>query len=53
MRDLDLYYVFPSGPAKDLSLYLSPVSHRANDAQAGTDIDHLYLIFGYPLKGWF
>jgi hypothetical protein len=52
-RDLDLRYVFASGPAKDLSLYLSHVSHRANDAQAGADIDRLYLILEYPLKGWF
>ncbi|MCY1267888.1 Porin D [compost metagenome] len=52
-RDIDLRYVFPSGPAKDLALYLSHVSHRGNDAQAGADIDRLYLILEYPLKGWF
>ncbi len=51
-RDLDLRYVVPSGPAKDLSLNLAHVSHRGNDAQAGADIDRLYLVFEYPLKGW-
>ncbi|MCY1542992.1 Porin D [compost metagenome] len=52
-RDIELRYVFPSGPAKDLSLHLSHVSHQGNDAQAGDDIDRLYLIIEYPLKGWF
>ncbi|CAM3619571.1 Porin-like protein NicP [Pseudomonas reidholzensis] len=52
-RDLDLKYVVQSGTAKDLSLSLSHVSHRANSAQAGDDIDRLYLIIEYPLKGSF
>lgn len=51
-RDLDLRYVIPSGPAKDLILNLSHVIHRGNDAQAADDIDRLYLILEYPLKGW-
>ncbi|MGC3450266.1 OprD family outer membrane porin, partial [Pseudomonas aeruginosa] len=50
-RDLDLRYVFASGPLKDLSLNVSHLSHRANAAQAGDDIDRLYLIVEYPLKG--
>ncbi|PMY60189.1 MULTISPECIES: OprD family porin [Pseudomonas] len=49
-RDLDLHYIVQSGPAKDLSLQLSHVSHRANAAQAGDDIDRLYLVIQYPLK---
>ncbi|MBC3375890.1 OprD family porin [Pseudomonas sp. SWRI92] len=49
-RDLDLHYVVPSGPARDLSLQLSHVTHRANDAQAGDDIDRLYIVIQYPLK---
>ncbi len=50
-RDLDLRYLFASGPLKDLSLNVSHLSHRANAAQAGDDIDRLYLIVEYPLKG--
>lgn len=34
-RDIDLRYVLQSGPAKDLSLQLSQVTHRANSAQGG------------------
>ncbi|WP_198919067.1 OprD family porin [Pseudomonas chlororaphis] len=49
-RDLDLHYIVQSGPAKDLSLQLSHVSHRANTAQAGDDIDRLYIVIQYPLK---
>lgn len=52
-RDLDLKYVVQSGAAKDLGVSLSHVSHRANEAQAGDDIDRLYLIIEYPLKGVF
>lgn len=52
-RDLDLKYVVQQGAAKDLSLSLSHVSHRANTAQAGDDIDRLYVIIEYPLKGRF
>jgi imipenem/basic amino acid-specific outer membrane pore len=39
-----------SGPAKDLSVQLSHVSHRANTAQAGDDIDRVYVVIEYPLK---
>ena len=49
-RDLDLRYTVQSGPAKDLSLQLSHVTHRANSAQAGDDIDRLYIVIQYPLK---
>lgn len=49
-RDIDLKYVVQSGAAKDLSLALSHVSHRANTAQAGDDIDRVYLIIEYPLS---
>lgn len=52
-RDLDVRYVVQSGPAKDLALSFAQVSHRANDAQGGADIDRLYLIIEYPLKGAF
>ncbi|WP_122661987.1 OprD family porin [Pseudomonas viridiflava] len=48
-RDIDLKYTVQSGPAKDLSLNISHVSHRANTAQAGDDIDRLYLVIEYPL----
>ncbi|MCI8211246.1 hypothetical protein AUC61_17095 [Pseudomonas sp. S25] len=48
-RDIDLKYTVQSGPAKDLSLNVSHVSHRANTAQAGDDIDRLYLVIEYPL----
>ncbi|MET0948951.1 MAG: OprD family porin [Pseudomonas sp.] len=48
-RDIDLKYVVQSGPAKDLSLDISHVSHRGNTAQAGDDIDRLYLVVEYPL----
>ena len=49
-RDIDLHYVVQSGPAKDLSVQLSHVSHRANTAQAGNDIDRVYVVVEYPLK---
>jgi hypothetical protein len=48
-RDIDLKYTVQSGPAKDLSLDVSHVSHRGNTAQAGDDIDRLYLVIEYPL----
>ncbi|WP_240664947.1 OprD family porin [Pseudomonas syringae] len=48
-RDIDLRYIVQSGAAKDLSLQLSHVSHRANSAQAGDDIDRIYLVIQYPL----
>jgi hypothetical protein len=48
-RDIDLKYVVQSGTAKDLSVQLSHVSHRANEAQAGDDIDRIYVVIQYPL----
>jgi hypothetical protein len=48
-RDIDLKYVVQSGAAKDLSVQLSHVSHRANTAQAGDDIDRIYVVIQYPL----
>lgn len=48
-RDIDLKYTVQSGPVKDLSLDVSHVSHRGNTAQAGDDIDRLYLVIEYPL----
>ncbi|MFJ2536060.1 OprD family porin [Pseudomonas sp. NPDC087614] len=48
-RDIDLKYVVQSGAAKDLSVQVSHVSHRANDAQAGDDIDRIYVVIQYPL----
>ncbi|XHF33875.1 OprD family porin [Pseudomonas chlororaphis] len=48
-RDIDLRYIVQSGAAKDLSVQLSHVSHRANSAQAGDDIDRIYLVIQYPL----
>jgi len=48
-RDIDLKYTVQSGAAKNLSFDVSHVSHRANTAQAGDDIDRLYLVVEYPL----
>ncbi|WP_375122214.1 OprD family porin [Pseudomonas sp. LW8] len=48
-RDIDLKYVVQSGAAKDLSVQLSHVTHRANEAQAGDDIDRIYVVVQYPL----
>jgi len=48
-RDIDLKYSVQSGAAKDLSVQLSHVSHRANEAQAGDDIDRIYVVIQYPL----
>ncbi|MGF6208711.1 OprD family porin [Pseudomonas frederiksbergensis] len=48
-RDIDLRYVVQSGSAKGLSLQLSHVSHRGNTAQAGDDIDRVYVVVQYPL----
>lgn len=50
-RDLDLRYVVQTGAARDLALSLAHVTHRGNDAQGGADIDRIYLIIEYPLKG--
>ncbi|AWM92209.1 outer membrane porin, OprD family [Pseudomonas sp. 31-12] len=49
-RDIDLRYIVQSGKAKGLSLQLSHVSHRANTAQAGDDIDRVYVVIQYPLN---
>ncbi|MEB2654863.1 OprD family porin [Pseudomonas siliginis] len=48
-RDIDLKYVVQTGAAKDLSVQLSHVTHRANEAQAGDDIDRIYVVIQYPL----
>lgn len=48
-RDIDLKYVVQSGAAKNLSVQLSHVTHRANEAQAGDDIDRIYVVIQYPL----
>lgn len=47
-RDLTLAYTAPSGPAKDLSLELSYVTHRGNAAQGNNDLDRVYIIVQYP-----
>jgi hypothetical protein len=49
-RDIDLRYIVQSGSAKGLSVQLSHVSHRANTAQAGDDIDRVYVVIQYPLS---
>ena len=49
-RDIDLHYIVQSGPAKDLSMKVSHVTHRANAAQAGDDIDRIYIVIEYPLN---
>jgi hypothetical protein len=46
-RDIDLRYIVQSGAAKGLSVQLSHVSHRANTAQAGDDIDRVYVVIQY------
>jgi hypothetical protein len=48
-RDIEGKYRVQSGAAKDLALSLSYVTHRSNDAQAGRDIDRLYVVVEYPL----
>ncbi|MBI3907451.1 MAG: outer membrane porin, OprD family [Pseudomonas fluorescens] len=48
-RDIDLKYMIQTGAAKDLSVQVSHVSHRANEAQAGDDIDRIYVVIQYPL----
>ena len=47
-RDVTLAYTVPSGPAKDLTLNISQVSHRGNAAQGNNDIDRLYIVVEYP-----
>ncbi|EUB74739.1 outer membrane porin [Pseudomonas sp. GM41(2012)] len=49
-RDIDLRYIVQSGSAKGLFVQLSHVSHRANTAQAGDDIDRVYVVIQYPLS---
>ncbi|WP_371321423.1 OprD family porin [Pseudomonas fluorescens] len=46
-RDIDLSYTVQSGPAKDLLLHFTHVSHRANEAQGGPDIDRIYFVVEY------
>ncbi len=48
-RDIDLHYIVQSGAAKELSVQLSQVTHRANSAQADDDIDRIYVVIQYPL----
>jgi hypothetical protein len=48
-RDLQVRYVVQGGVAKNLSTTLSYVTHRANSAQAGADIDRIYFVMEYPL----
>ncbi len=48
-RDIDLRYVVQSGPARNLSVQVSQVTHRANAAQGGSDIDRLYIVVEYPI----
>jgi hypothetical protein len=48
-RDIEAKYKVQSGAAKDLAMSLSYVTHRGNDAQAGRDIDRLYVVVEYPL----
>ena len=47
-RDLALAWTVPSGPARDLTVNLSHVSHRGNAAQGNNDLDRLYLVVEYP-----
>lgn len=48
-RDLDVSYVVQTGAVRGLSLSVAHVTYRANSAQAGADIDRLYLVIEYPL----
>jgi hypothetical protein len=47
-RDVTLAYTVPSGPARDLTLNLSHVSHRGNTAQGNNNLDRLYMVVEYP-----
>ncbi|TPG74664.1 OprD family porin [Pseudomonas arsenicoxydans] len=49
-RDIDLSYTVQSGPAKDLLIHLTHVSHRANEAQGQPDIDRIYFVVEYNFK---
>jgi imipenem/basic amino acid-specific outer membrane pore len=49
-RDLDLAYRVASGKAAGTLLHFTYVSHRANAAQAGRDIDRIYLVIEYPFE---
>ncbi|AVU76925.1 OprD family porin [Pseudomonas rhizophila] len=49
-RDIDLSYTVQSGPAKDLLVHFTHVSHRANEAQGGPDIDRIYFVLEYNFK---
>ncbi|XXF10365.1 OprD family outer membrane porin [Pseudomonas sp. D2-3] len=52
-RVIELRYRVPGGAAKGLSVALAHAAHRANAAQAGVDIDRLYLVVEYPIGGAF
>jgi len=52
-RDIDLRYTVQQGAAKGLHMSLAHVSHRGNDAQDQRDIDRLYIILEYPIRGLF
>ncbi|MEG5265531.1 OprD family porin [Pseudomonas sp. JDS28PS106] len=47
-RDVALAWTVPSGPARDLTVNLSHVSHRGNAAQGNNDLDRVYLVVEYP-----
>lgn len=47
-RDIALAYVLQDGVAKGLSLSVAHVTHRANEAQGGPDLDRVYLFAEYP-----
>lgn len=47
-RDLTLAWTAPSGPARDLSVELSYVTHRGNAAQGNNDLDRIYVVVQYP-----
>ncbi len=49
-RDFDLAYRIASGQAAGTLLHFTYVSHRANAAQAGRDIDRIYLVIEYPFE---
>lgn len=47
-RDMDLRYTVQSGPAKDLLIHLSHLSHRSNAEQGDFSFDRISLVFEYP-----
>lgn len=48
-RGRDVGHVVQAGAARGLSLSTAHVTHPANAAQGGADIDRIYLIIEYPL----